>query len=69
VPRVTPAIALAKLGMSRSRWTAPVGGAIGKVFNIGKQSVSVLFQAFPNRVTPDNGPKWSWNMRLALLFR
>jgi len=53
---------------SGDRWTVPLGGGIGKVFNIGKQSVSASFQAFSNVVRPDNGARWSWNLQLSLLF-
>lgn len=37
------------------RSTVPVGGGLGKVFNIGKQSVSLSAQGFYNVVTPRTG--------------
>ena len=53
---------------SRDRWTVPVGGGFGKVFNIGKQPVSASVQAFSNVVTPSNGPKWTGSFQFAFLF-
>jgi hypothetical protein len=44
------------------RWTVPVSGGVGKVLNIGKQSVSVSLQAFVYPVTPRDGPTWSANI-------
>jgi hypothetical protein len=50
------------------RWTLPVGGGFGKVFKVGKQSMSASVQAFSNVITPNGGPKWSWNFQMSLLF-
>ena len=52
----------------RDRWTVPLGGGIGDVFNIDKQPVSVSLQAFGNVVTPRNGPTWSANFQFSFLF-
>jgi hypothetical protein len=56
------------LADSDNRWTVPVGGGLGRVFNIGSQPVSLTLQAFSNVVTPDNGPDWTGMMQFALLF-
>ena len=56
------------LADSNNRWTVPVGGGFGKVFNLGKQPVSLSFQAFRNVVTPDNGPDWSGMVQFSLMF-
>jgi hypothetical protein len=53
---------------SHDRWTVPVGGGFGRVFNIGKQSVSASAQAFYNVDTPTNGPKWTGSFQFAFLF-
>lgn len=50
------------------RWTVPVGGGAGKVFNIGKQSVSASLQGLSNVVTPPGGAKWSVVFQFSLLF-
>jgi hypothetical protein len=56
------------LADERDRWTVPVGGGFGKVFNLGKQPVSLSFQAFSNVVTARNGPPWSGITQFSFLF-
>ena len=51
-----------------NRWTVPVGGGFGKVFAVGKQSLSPAVQAFYNPVRPSSGPDWSASISLQLLF-
>jgi hypothetical protein len=41
---------------------------VGKVFRIGKQSMSFSFQAFWNTETRRSGPTWSLNPQFSLLF-
>jgi len=53
---------------SHDRWTVPVGGGFGRVFNIGKQPVSASAQAFYNVDTPTNGPKRTGIFQFAFLF-
>jgi len=54
---------------SDERWTVPVGGGIGRVFNIGSQSFNGQVQAFSNVITPDNGgANWQLRAQLNLLF-
>ena len=50
------------------RWTVPVGGGVGRVFKIGKQPVNLSVRAYYNVVRPDNGPDWSVQVQLTLLF-
>src|SRR5208337_1670670 len=50
------------------RWTVPVGGGFGKIFNIGKQPVSLSFQAFSNVVRPDCGGTWTGSVQFSFLF-
>jgi hypothetical protein len=56
------------LAASEDRWTVPVGGGFGRVFNIGKQSVSLSAQAFYNVVTPRTGPDTTGIVQLSFLF-
>lgn len=51
-----------------NRWTVPVGGGFGKVFTVGKESLSASAQAFYNAVRPGAGPNWSAGGSLQLLF-
>ena len=56
------------IAKERDRWTVPVGGGAGRVFTIGKQSVSASLQALAYPVTPQNGPRWSVIGQFAFLF-
>ena len=56
------------LADSDNGWIVPVGGGAGKIFNIGKQPVSLSVQAFDNVVTPDGGPDWSVMTQFTFLF-
>ena len=53
---------------SSDRWTVPVGGGIGRSFNIGKQAMNTNLQGYWNAVTPDGGPEWSVFFTLQFLF-
>ena len=53
---------------SGEQWTVPVGGGIGKIFKIGKQSFNAQLQAFDNVKTPKNGPDWQLRFQIQLLF-
>lgn len=56
------------LSPSSGRWTVPVGGGVGKVFNIGQQPVSISFQGIENVIHPDNSPSWGLNFQIGFLF-
>jgi hypothetical protein len=51
-----------------NRWLVPAGLGFGKVFTIGRQSLSPSVQAFYNAVRPNVGPQWSASVSLQLLF-
>jgi hypothetical protein len=53
---------------SYDRWTVPVGGGIGKVFNIGKQSFSLSAQVFDNVIGPQNEAETTAIVQFSLLF-
>jgi hypothetical protein len=53
---------------SGEKWTIPVGGGVGKVFNIGKQPVNAQVQAFYNVEKPEFGPDWQLRLQLQFLF-
>ena len=53
---------------SSQRWTIPLGGGFGRVFNIGKQPVNGQLQAFYNIEKPDNGADWQLRAQLQFLF-
>jgi hypothetical protein len=53
---------------SGNRWTVPIGGGFGRVFNIGKQSVNARIQAYYNLEKPDEGSDWSLQFQWTFLF-
>lgn len=53
---------------SSDRWTIPVGGGIGKIIKIGKQPLNVSLRTYHNIVRPRNGPTWTLQLTVALLF-
>jgi hypothetical protein len=53
---------------SSNTWTVPFGGGIGKIFNIGKQSVNGQVQGFYNVEKPEFGPDWQLRVQLQFLF-
>lgn len=53
---------------SGDRWTVPVGGGVGRVFNIGAQPVNLTGQAYYNVERPDSGAEWTLRLQLQFLF-
>jgi len=53
---------------SGQKWTVPIGGGLGRVFNIGMQPVNVRLGAFGNVVRPDFAPKAALKFTVQLLF-
>jgi hypothetical protein len=53
---------------SSQRWTVPLGGGVGKLFNIGKQTINVRTEAYYNVEKPDGGPEWQWGFTVQFLF-
>ncbi len=53
---------------SSQRWTVPLGGGIGRLVKFGKQPVDFKLQTFWYAEKPDNGPDWSLQIQVKLLF-
>ncbi len=53
---------------SSDRWTVPIGGGFGKLFDIGKQSVALYGQASYNVVSPDESSDWGLTIGFELIF-
>lgn len=50
-------------------WTVPVGGAVGKIFRIGKLPFNANLGAYYNVVRPETiGPEWSIRAQIAILL-
>jgi len=50
------------------RWTVPIGGGFGKMFNIGSLPLDFQTQAFYYLATPNGGPDWQLRVQLKLIF-
>ena len=53
---------------SSQRWTVPLGGGIGRLVKFGKQPVDFKLQTFWYAEKSDNGPDWSLQLQVKLLF-
>jgi hypothetical protein len=52
----------------RDVWSVPVGGGIGRVFEIGKQAVNMRIQGMDEVHRPQYDPTWQLQVQLQLLF-
>lgn len=53
---------------SGNQWLVPIGGGVGKLFNIGKQPINASLQAYLNAEKPKHGPEWTARFQFQLLF-
>jgi len=53
---------------SSQRWTVPIGGGIGKLFSIGKQTINSRLEAYYMVEKPDNAPDWQLIFTWQFLF-
>jgi hypothetical protein len=51
-----------------NKWTVPLGGGFGRIFNIGDQPINAQIQAFGYAARPDGGPDWSIRTQWTFLF-
>jgi hypothetical protein len=49
-------------------WTVPIGGGVGRIYKIGKQSVNNRVEFYYNLEKPDSAPDWSWSFTFQFLF-
>lgn len=50
------------------RWIVPLGGGIGKLFDIGNQPINFSVHAYKNVIKPEYGPDWQLRVQLQFLF-
>jgi hypothetical protein len=50
------------------RWLVPIGGGVGRSFNLGKQGIDSNLAAYWNVVRPTNQPKWQLSLQFSFLF-
>ena len=64
----TPVITANWEADSDDRWTIPFGLGIGRLVKFGKQPVDFKLQPFWYAEKPGNGPEWSLQLQVKLLF-
>lgn len=53
---------------SGDKVTLPLGGGVGRIFNIGGQAMNARAEAYSNVVQPDRGPDWTIGFTVQFLF-
>ncbi len=53
---------------SSNRWTIPLGGGVGKMFEIGSQKMNTKIEAYYNVEKPEGAPDWTMSWTLQFLF-
>ena len=53
---------------SGEQWTVPIGGGIGRVYEIGKRSVNTIAQVYYNLDKPTFGADWQFRFQFTFLF-
>jgi len=53
---------------SEDRWIVPLGGGVGKIFQVGKQKMNASVQAFYNVEKPEAVGDWSLRLQFQFLF-
>jgi hypothetical protein len=51
-----------------NQWLVPVGGGIGRIWQIGGNGIGVEFQAFYNAIYPESLPFPDWTIRFQVQF-
>ena len=53
---------------SGQKWIVPLGGGVGKMFNVGKLPMDITAQAYKYVEKPDGGPDWMFRLQLKFIF-
>jgi hypothetical protein len=64
----SPKIRAAWTADSEDRWVVPLGGGVGKIFQVGKQAMNASVQAYYNVEKPGAVADWTLRLQLQFLF-
>lgn len=64
----SPTIAADWEADKKNRWLVPVGGGVGKLFNIGRQQMSAVIESYYHAKSPEIGPDWQLRLQFTLLL-
>ncbi|MFD0987962.1 hypothetical protein [Methyloligella solikamskensis] len=53
---------------SDDQWTLPLGGGVGRVFNIGHQPMNMSLSAYDNVIAPEGAADWQLRLQVQFLF-
>ena len=53
---------------SNQQWTVPVGGGVGKVFDLGEHKLNTRVESYYNAVRAEQAPTWSVGATVQLMF-
>ncbi|ODA66055.1 hypothetical protein A7A08_03069 [Methyloligella halotolerans] len=53
---------------SDDQWTLPLGGGVGRVFDIGSQPVNMSLSAYDNVIAPEGAADWQLRFQVQFLF-
>jgi len=53
---------------NNQQWTVPVGGGVGKVFDVGEQKLNVRVESYYNAIKPNQAPDWTAGATVQLMF-
>jgi hypothetical protein len=63
-----PIVTMNWLAAPGQQLTLPLGGGVGKIFNIGQQPINAQLSGYYNVVRPDYGPEWQIRAQIQLMF-
>ena len=55
-------------GQSGQKWIVPLGGGVGKMFNVGTLPLDLTAQVYKYVEKPDGGPDWVLRLQLKFIF-
>ncbi len=55
-------------GQSGQKWIVPLGGGVGKMFNVGTLPLDFTAQVYKYVEKPDGGPDWVLRLQLKFIF-
>lgn len=65
---LTDSVITANWELDDDRWTLPLGGGAGKIFELGGQPMNIRAESYYNVVRPDAAPDWTIGFTVQFLF-
>ncbi len=65
---LTDSVATINWEAESDQLTLPLGGGVGRIFNMGKQPINAKVEAYYNVLRPDTAPEWTLGASFVFLF-